>query len=102
MPKIMTAKEAIAEYIKDGMTIVTNGFVGGVFPEELAMALQAQYLETGSPKNLKLIYAAGQGDSGERQLNHLGEEGLVETVIGGHWSLSPRLQKLALATKFAA
>ena len=102
MPQIMTAQEAINTFIKDGMTIATNGFVGGVFPEELAMALQKQYVETGSPKNLKLIYAAGQGDSGERQLNHLGEEGLVETVIGGHWSLSPRLQKLALANKFAA
>ena len=29
MAKLMTAEEAVKAYIKDGMTIATNGFVGG-------------------------------------------------------------------------
>lgn len=30
MAKLMTAEEAVKAYIKDGMTIATNGFVGAV------------------------------------------------------------------------
>lgn len=33
MAKLMTAEEAVKAYIKDGMTIATNGFVGAVQPE---------------------------------------------------------------------
>ena len=61
-----------------------------------------RYLETGSPRNLTLLYAAGQGDGKERGLNHLGEEGLLKRTIGGHWNLAGRLQKLALEEKMEA
>ena len=36
------------------------------------------------------------------QVNHLGEEGLLKKVIAGHYSLAPRIQKLALENKIAA
>lgn len=99
--KIITAREA-ADKIKDGVTIGSSGFVGIGFSEELAVALEERYLETQSPKNLKLIYAAGQGDGKEKGLNHLGHEGLVGCVIGGHWGLVPKLQQLALDNKIQA
>lgn len=102
MPQIMTASEAVKTFIKDGMTIATNGFVGALFPEELALTIQEEFLANGTPKNLGLIYAAGQGDSKEGKLNHFGEDGLLEWCIGGHWGLQPRMQKLALDNKFAA
>lgn len=98
---ILTGKEAIAKFIKDGDTVAVGGFVGGIHPEQLTKDLQEYYLENHSPKNLKLIYAAGQGDGDSRGLNHLGEEGLVDTVIGGHWNLAPKLQKLAIENKIA-
>ena len=101
MAKIMTAAEAVA-LIKDGDMLATSGFVGGVFPEEVAIAIQESFLSTGHPCNLGVIYAAGQGDSKEKGLNHFGEEGLLTKCIGGHYGLQPRVQKLALENKCAA
>jgi len=102
MVKTMTATEAVHTYVKDGHTLAFAGFVGAVHAEEISKAIQESYLSSGHPKDLTLLYAAGQGDGKERQLNHLGEEGLVTKVIGGHWGLQPRLQKLALENKLAA
>lgn len=102
MAKIMTATQAVHTFIKDGDTVAFNGFVGAVHPEEITKAIQDEFLKENSPKDLTVLYAAGQGDSNDRQLNHLAEEGLCSCVIGGHWSLAPKLQKLALENKFAA
>jgi len=99
--KIVSAEEAI-RVIRDGDTMATGGFVGTGFPEELAVVLEQYFLENKKPKNLTLVYAAGQGDGADRGLNHLGHEGLVKKVIGGHWGLVPKLQKLAVENKIVA
>ena len=102
MPRVLTAEEAVKDYIYDGATIATSGFVGAVHAETISAAVQKLFLETGHPRDLTLMWAAGQGDSGEKGLNHFGEEGLLKCGIGGHWGLQPRMQKLALENKFAA
>ncbi len=99
--KVVTAEEAI-RVIRDGDTVATGGFVGIGFPEEIAVRLEAYFLNHGTPRDLTLLYAAGQGDGKERGLNHFGHEGLVRRVIGGHWGLVPRLQKLAMENKIVA
>ncbi len=99
--KVVTAAEAVA-HINDGATVATGGFVGNGFAEEIAIALEDRFLSTREPTSLTLMYAAGQGDGKDRGLNHLGHEGLVERVIGGHWGLVPKLQKLAVENKIIA
>lgn len=99
--KVVSSEEAV-RLIRSGDTVATGGFVGTGFAEDIAIALERHYLETQLPKDLTLIYAAGQGDGNERGLNHLGHEGLIKRVIGGHWGLVPKLQKLAFDNKIEA
>ena len=98
--KVLSAADAV-RLIRPGDTVATSGFVGIGFAEGIACALEALYLNPAPgpferPRDLTLIYAAGQGDGKSRGLNHLGHEGLVRRVIGGHWGLVPALQKLAV------
>jgi propionate CoA-transferase len=108
--KIVSAAEAV-RLIREGDTIATGGFVGIGFAEEIAVALEALHFSpeeqlqvptVPKPRSLTLVYAAGQGDGKERGLNHLGHAGLVRRVIGGHWGLVPKLQRLAIANQIEA
>ena len=101
MVKFVTASEAV-KHIPDKATIATSGFVGGLVPESILKAIKKSFLETGSPRDLTSIFAAGQGDGKERGLNHLGEEGLLKRVIGGHFNLSPRIGALVMDNKIEA
>jgi propionate CoA-transferase len=101
MVKFLSAEEAVA-LVKDNDALVTEGFVVHCFPEQLAIALEKRFLKTGSPGNLVLIWAAGQGGGDGTCLDHLAHEGLLARVIGGHYNLSPGIGKLVAENRIEA
>ncbi|MEO5328548.1 MAG: acyl CoA:acetate/3-ketoacid CoA transferase [Magnetococcus sp. THC-1_WYH] len=99
--KIVTADEAVA-LIKDQDTICCNGFVQTGYPDAVIHALERRFLETGSPRNLTLIGAAGQSDGKTKGTNCLGHEGLLRRFVSGNFGRAPNIVKLAKENKIYA
>ena len=93
--KIVSAAEAAA-IVRPGDTVSIAGFVGIGTPDELLMALEQRFLESGEPSDLTLVFAAAPGDGKDCGLNRLAHPGLVRRAIGGHWALVPKLARLAM------
>ncbi|MEM6421833.1 MAG: CoA-transferase, partial [Pseudomonadota bacterium] len=96
--KVVTADQA-ARLVNDGDTITTSGFVGIGVPDALLDAVARRFADKGHPRDLGLIFAAGQGDGHARGLNRLSAPGLLRRVIGGHWGLIPAIGRMALDGK---
>ena len=109
--KIVSAHEAV-RLIRAGDTVATGGFVGIGFAEGLAVALEEAFLASdatpdgagsvvdtgyagmGRPRDLTLVYAAGQGDGKAPRPQSPGPRRPgASRVIGGHWGLVPGLQE---------
>lgn len=87
--------DSIATRIFDGATLALTG--SGIFlePDEIFAAIERRFLAEGHPRDLTLIHALGIGDGADSGLSRFAYPGMVRRVIGGHWSWSPRMQKLA-------
>jgi len=101
LKKIVEASDAV-DVIRDGDVIASAGYGGNGTPDQLFVALEKRFLETGAPRDLTLVFAGGQGDMKDRGLNRLGHAGLLRRVIGGHFGLIPRIEQLAVAGEIEA
>ncbi|WP_370935176.1 acyl CoA:acetate/3-ketoacid CoA transferase [Amycolatopsis sp. cg13] len=99
--KVVTAEEAV-RLIRDGDYIVVEGFAGHCYAEELVLALEDRFLKSGSPRDLSIVFAVAQGNRGDRGLLHLCHEGMLKRSMGGHYGMSPELQRLAVDGKIEA
>jgi len=98
----LTAEEAVTR-ISDGSTVAIGGSGSGhCIPDAVLAALGRRFKETGRPKELTLVHAFGVGDQKSRGLQHLAHEGMFRRVVGGHWSMTPAMGKLAAANDFEA
>lgn len=101
LKKIISAQDAIA-IVQDEDVLATSGYGGNGTADQLLVALQQRFLETGSPRDLTLVFAGGQGDGKDKGLNRLGHEGLLKRVIGGHYGLIPEIERLAVENRIEA
>ena len=101
LKKVIPVEDAMS-VVQDGDVVATSGYGGHGVPEQLLVALEKRFLESGAPRGLTLVHATGQGDGGEKGLNHLAHEGLLERVIGGYFGLSPKVGRLIQENRIAA
>jgi len=99
--KVITA-EAAALLIEEGWTVTTGGFGHCGAPESLLKAVESRFLKSGSPSDLTLLFASGPGDRESKGIGHLSHRGLVSRIVGGFWSLAPKIGKMALDNEIEA
>ena len=99
--KVVSAAEAVA-IIRDRDMVATSGFVGVGTPEAIYLALAERFLATGRPRELGLLFAAAPGDGKDKGLNRLAHDGLIRRAVGGHWSLVPKLGRMAAEGRIEA
>lgn len=92
--KVVSAQEA-ASLIRDNWVITTGGFGHCGAPEALFRALERRFVDGASPANLTLFFASGPGNRDGRGIDRLAHKGLLKRIVGGFWSLAPRIGQLA-------
>ncbi|MCL1823654.1 MAG: propionate CoA-transferase [Oscillospiraceae bacterium] len=102
MYKIISPREAAA-LIKDGDCIAVNSFLALSNPEILHDALYERFVETGSPKDLRLFCAAGFGAWDENRFaDRYIKAGAVREIVAGHYNSMPTAIQMALSNKIEA
>lgn len=99
----LTDADSMAAGIFDGAVVVLSGSGGGlVEPDHITAAIERRFLATGHPRDLTLIHALGIGDGMKSGISRFAHEGMVKRVIGGHWTWSKPMQKLAREERIEA
>lgn len=99
---VLSADDAAA-LIADGKTVAIGGSgAGHSIPERMLEAIGRRFRDCSRPRGLTLLHAFGVGNQKDRGLEHVAHAELFRRVIGGHWSMSPSMAKLAARNLFEA
>lgn len=99
--QVLTANQA-AGLVKNDWNLTVGGFGHCGAPESLMAALERRFLATGAPRRLSLLIASGAGDRESRGVNRLAHRGLLSRIVGGFWSLAPRLGRMVADNEIEA
>lgn len=87
--KLMRAEEAV-KWVKDGDIVSVCGIVGALAPDRVLATLERRFLESGSPRNLTVVFPVAVGDvSGITGMDRFAHEGLIKRLIGGSYVTAP-------------
>lgn len=99
-PKFVTAQEVV-KTIRNGDTFGMVGMTLSGSPEEILREMESSFLNTGEPRDLTFVHAAGISDK-VGGMNRLGHEGMLKRVIGSHWGLAPNMMDIITNDKVEA
>jgi propionate CoA-transferase len=87
--RLATVREAVAA-IPDGATVAVDGFTLMGVAEALYEGIETSFRQTGHPRDLVIVHAAGQSNR-KIGFEHFAVEGLAKRIVGPHWGLMPRM-----------
>jgi propionate CoA-transferase len=89
--KFVSVEEAV-QLVRDEVTLCLTGFASHGAPEALLQGLEQRFLDTGSPRQLTLLFGVATGDFSEKYgVNHMAHEGLLKRVVGAHFNAAPKV-----------
>ena len=99
---VETAGEAVRRIPSDACVAIGGSGAGHAIPDILLRHLGDRHRKAGSPTGLTLLHPFGVGDQRSKGLQQAAVPGMYRRVIGGHWSMAPRMAQLAAENRFAA
>jgi len=87
--RIASVQEAVAR-IPDGATVAVDGFTLMGVAEALYEGIENTFRETGHPRDLVIVHAAGQSNR-KIGFEHFAVEGLAKRIVGSQWGLMPKM-----------
>ena len=102
MPQFLTPADAVG-HIKDGDFIIMNNFLSLTNAEQLSIALNQRFRETGSPKHLTIYCPAGLGGwDPHSECEEIVCMGAVDTLICSHYGSTPATARMILDNELEA
>ena len=99
---VLDAATAVARIYSGASVAIGGSGAGHAVPDILLRELGHRHRTTGEPTGLTLIHPFGVGDQQTKGLQQAACAGMYRRVIGGHWSMAPRMARLAVENRFAA
>ena len=87
--KVVSAAKAVSG-IADRAIVAVNSSSGLCCPDAILAALGKRFSSEGSPRSLTMIHPIAAGDMfGTKGVDHLAQQGMIDTIIGGSYPSGP-------------